>query len=84
LNMLPVEEVQFASRAERGFAARGGVEFPAAMTTGKDTDDMMKSKLIEIAVNESFLNNFVKYFRHLFNNRVFRFCALTLDALQTC
>jgi hypothetical protein len=67
--MLPVDEVQFASRAERGFAARAGVELPAAMTTGKDTDDMMKSTLIEIAVTEFLPNSLVKYFRQSFDHQ---------------
>jgi len=74
LNWLPVEEVQFDSRAERGFAARpSGFELPEAITTGKDTDDMMKSRLIETAVTEFLLIAFAKYFRQLFTIRVFRY-----------
>jgi hypothetical protein len=66
LNWLPVDAVQFASRAERGFAARpSGLELLEAITTGKDTDEIMKSTLIEIAVTEFFPNSFAKYFRQL-------------------
>ena len=74
--MLPVDDVQFASRDERGFDARAGVELPAAMTTGMETDDMMKSRLIETAVTEFLLITFAKYFRQLFTIRVFRYSDL--------
>ena len=66
MNWLPVEEVQFASIAERGFEARStAFELPEAITTGKDTDDMMKSRLTETAVTEFLLITFAKDFRQL-------------------
>jgi len=49
---------------------------PEAITTGKDTDDMMKSRLTEIAVTEFLLITFAKYFRRLLTIRVFRYSDL--------
>jgi hypothetical protein len=66
--MLPVEEVQFASRVERGFAARAGPELREAITTGMETDDMMKSKPIDIAVTEFLLIAFAKILSAVVNN----------------
>src|SRR4029077_11799177 len=46
------------------------------MTIGKDTDDMMKSRLTETAVTEFLLIAFAKYFRPLYTNMVFSYSDL--------